>query len=99
MPVAGTYKLTVNTQRGESQSTLTLKEEGGSLSGTYAGQIGSADFSGGTIDGNKVKFDITLNAMGQDLTLNCDATIDGNEIKGNLNTPMGGADFTGTKED
>jgi len=98
MSVAGTYKLTVNTQMGAQQSTLTLKEEGGSVSGTYASRMGSSDFSGGTIEGNAVKFDITLNAMGREFTLNCDATIDGDSIKGNLNTPMGGADFTGTRE-
>lgn len=98
MSVSGTYKLTLNSPRGATQSTLTLKEDGGSLSGTYAGQMGSSEFSGGTIDGSNVKFDITLNAMGQDITINCDATIDGDSIKGNLSTAMGGFDFTGAKE-
>lgn len=97
MAVSGTYKLTINSPQGSRESTLTLKEDGGSLSGNYASQLGSSDFSGGTVDGNDVKFDITLNAMGNELTLNCTATIDGDSIKGNLNTPMGGAEFTGTK--
>jgi len=98
MAVSGTYKLTVNTQRGQQQSTLTLKEEGEKLTGTYAGQMGSANISNASVSGNNVKFDVSLSAMGREITLNCNATIDGNAIKGSLNTPMGGADFTGTKE-
>jgi len=98
MAVSGIYKLTVNSPRGQQQSTLTLKEEDKSLSGTYAGQMGSTNLSGGTVDGNKVKFNVNINAMGREITLAFDATIDGNAIKGTMNTPMGGSDFTGTKE-
>ena len=98
MSVAGTYKLTVNTPRGTQTPTLTLKEEGGSLSGTYAGQMGTTEFSGGSVDGNNVKFNITLSAMGREITLSFDGTIDGDNISGSMTTPMGGSEFTGTRE-
>lgn len=98
MAVSGSYKLTVNTPMGQQTPTLTLKEDGGSLSGTFAHAMGTQEFSGGTVDGNKVKFDITLDAMGNQITLNIEGTIDSDSISGTMNTPMGGSEFTGQKE-
>ena len=98
MSVAGTYKLTLNTPMGQQTPTLTLQEDGGSLSGTFAGQMGAQDFSGGTVDGNSFKFDVNINAMGNEITLNVTGTVDGDDISGTMNTPMGGSDFTGTRE-
>jgi len=98
MAVSGTYEINMNTPMGSQSVTLTLKEEGGSLSGTFAGQMGSQEFSGGTVDGNKVKFDVNINAMGNQITLNVDGTIDGDSIAGMMNTPMGGAEFTGKRK-
>ena len=37
-------------------------------------------------------------AMGQEFTISCKATIEGDNISGQMNTPMGGADFTGQRE-
>jgi len=98
MSVDGTYKLTVNTQMGVQTPTLTLKEDGGALSGTIDGQAGKSDFSGGTVDGNNASWEMTINAQGQEIKLTCTATVDGDSISGKINTPMGGADFTGQKE-
>ena len=98
MSVAGTFQLTVNTQMGTQTPTLTLKEDGGALSGTLAGDaIGSNDFSGGTVDGNSGTFAVTVQAMGQEINLNCSCTVDGDSISGKMGTPMGDADFTGKK--
>lgn len=90
MSVTGTYKLSITTPMGIQTPTLTLKEEGGSLSGSYAGQMRKTEFRGGTVDGNNVKFNITLSAMGRDLTLSFDGTVEGVSITGTMNTPMGG---------
>lgn len=98
MSVDGTYKLTVNTQMGVQTPTLILKEDGGSLSGTFDGQTGKVDFSGGTVDGNSASWEVTIEAMGQSIKLTCKATVDGDSISGNIDTPMGGADFTGQRE-
>ena len=98
MSVDGTFKLTVNTPMGTQTPTLTLKEDGGALSGTIDGQAGKQAFSGGTVDGNKASWEMTINAMGQDITLSCTATVDGDSITGSMSTPMGAADFTGQRE-
>jgi len=98
MSVAGTYKLTMNTPMGVRTPTLILKEEGGTVSGTYAGQMGTTEFSGGMADGNNVKFDVSISPMGQEITLSFDGTIEGDSISGSVNTPRGASEFTGTRE-
>ncbi len=98
MSVAGTYKLTINTPMGTRTPTLILKEEGGTVSGTFAGQMGTTEFSGGTADGSNVKFDVNISAMGREMTLSFDGTIESDGISGSVNTPRGASEFTGTKE-
>lgn len=98
MSVDGTFKLTVNTQMGTQTPTLVLKEDAGALSGSFDGDTGKYDFSGGTVDGNSASWDMTIQAMGQEVKLTCTATVDGDSISGNINTAMGGADFTGQRE-
>ncbi len=98
MSVYGTYKITANTPQGVQTATLTLKEDGGALSGTIDGPYGKVDISGGTVDGNNVGWEITISAQGQEIKFTCTASIDGDSISGKANGPMGGADFTGQKE-
>jgi len=98
MSVAGTYKLTVNTPMGTQTPTLTLVEEDGSLSGSMAGQMGTQEFSGGTVDGNSATWDMTISAMGQEIKLSCSCAVDGDSISGKMSSPMGAADFTGQRE-
>ncbi len=99
MSVAGTFQLTVTTQMGTQTPTLTLKEDGGAVSGTLAGEmIGTSEFSGGTAEGNTATFDVTIQAMGQEIKLSCNCTVDGDSISGKMGTPMGDADFTGQRE-
>ena len=98
MSVAGTYKLTMNTPMGTQTPTLTLTEDGGALSGSMAGEMGTQEFSGGTVDGNEASWNMTISAMGQEIELSCTAKVDGDSISGKMSSPMGGADYTGQRE-
>ena len=98
MSVDGAYKLTVNTPMGVQTPTLTLKEDGGALSGTIDGQEGKTDFSGGTVDGNSASWELTISPQGQEIKLTFTAAVEGNSISGKVSTPMGGVDFTGQRE-
>jgi len=98
MAVAGTYQITLNTPMGVQSATLTLKEDGGKISGSMSGgQLGDAQFDGGTADGDKANWDMEISAMGMQISLSCEATIDGDSIKGIMSTAMGGADFSGQR--
>lgn len=98
MSVAGTFKLTMNTPMGTQTPTLTIVEDGGAVSGNMAGPMGTTEFSGGTVDGDSASWDMTIDAMGQQIKLSCNCTVDGDSISGKMSSPMGGADFTGQRE-
>ncbi|MEE8399297.1 MAG: hypothetical protein V3S89_09850 [Desulfobacterales bacterium] len=98
MSVAGTFKLTMNTPMGTQTPTLIINEESGAVSGSMAGPMGTTEFSGGTVDGSSASWDMTLEAMGQQIKLSCNCEVDGDSISGKMSSPMGGADFTGQRE-
>jgi hypothetical protein len=94
---AGNWSVTMNTQMGAQQGTLTLKQDGDSLSGTMAGPQGSQDFEGGTVDGDSVAFSIN---MTQPMAIKLDFTgkIAGDEISGDIDLgAFGKATFTGSR--
>ena len=98
MALAGTYKLSLTTPMGPQTLTLTLAEEGGQLSGSMSGELGSAEFTGGTIDGDSASWEMNFSAMGQEIKLDCSCAVDGDSISGKLSSSYGPGDFTGQRE-
>jgi hypothetical protein len=98
MSVAGVYKLTMNTPMGLQTPTLTIVEEDGAVRGNMVGQLGTNEFSGGTLDGNVATWNMTIEVMGQRIEMSCNCTVEGDSISGAMSSPMGGADFTGQRE-
>ena len=95
--IDGTWQLTMETPMGKRTPKLTLTTDGDSVSGTFAGQLGTTDFSDGKVDGNSVDIEVTLNAMGQTINLNLVATIDGDSLSGQVTTPQGQVQVTGVR--
>jgi hypothetical protein len=94
MPITGKWNLTINTPMGTQTPTLTINADG---SGMLEGQRGSQALQDVKIDGESVSYKVQMKAMGQEFTLNCNATASGDALKGRMDTPMGGADFTGVR--
>jgi hypothetical protein len=95
MPVTGKWKLTITTPMGTQTPTLTINADG---TGSLDGQRGSQTLGDLKISGESVTYSVPFKAMGQEITLKCSATASGDELKGRMDTPMGGADFTGVRE-
>lgn len=95
MSIVGTWELTANTQMGEQKFTLTLNADG---TGTSQSPMGSTDITGAEIDGDSANYKIKIDAMGRQLELKCSAKADGDTISGNIDSPMGGAPFTGSRK-
>lgn len=96
--VTGTWNLTVETQAGSGNPTITLKQEGEALTGTYKGQLGEAPLKG-SIKGNDIKFSFKVNVQGQDLDVEYAGTVDGNVMKGKVKLgELGEGTFTGKKQ-
>jgi phage repressor protein C with HTH and peptisase S24 domain len=82
---------------GEQKSTMTLSQDGDSVSGTNAGATGSADVKDGKIDGNTLtwKMDITVPMP---MTLEGTATVDGDSMSGTIKAgAFGEMPFSATK--
>src|SRR5689334_2067750 len=71
--VTGTWKAEFDTQRGVQKYTITLKQDGASVTGTAsvetADQKRDVEFKDVKLDGDTVTFVETLNAQGNDLRI------------------------------
>ncbi|MBW2092596.1 MAG: hypothetical protein JRI34_10815 [Deltaproteobacteria bacterium] len=54
MAIEGKWNIKLNTPMGEQTPVLTLAVTGNELSGKWEGQRGTAEFSGGPVDGNNL---------------------------------------------
>ena len=97
--LTGVWKLTLQTQQGTSNPTVTLKQTGEELTGTYKGRLGEAPLKG-TIKGNAFKFSLKVNAQGNELQIDYDGTLEADgTIKGKAKFgDFGEGTFTGKKE-
>ncbi|MGO4711080.1 hypothetical protein [Bradyrhizobium sp. 2TAF24] len=97
MSVDGNWNITMSTPMGERQATLTLKSDGGTLTGNQSAEGNSAEIFDGAVNGNDVswKLDIT-NPM--PLTLAFSGKVDGDSIAGEMGIgPMGSFPFKGVR--
>lgn len=94
--VAGTWNLQVETPNGTGTPSVTFKQDGGTLTGTYKGRMGESELKG-TIDGNNIKWTVTVHPQGGEMNIDYKGTVDGDTMKGTVSSPMGEATFTGKK--
>ncbi|MBD3648177.1 MAG: hypothetical protein HUJ31_12170 [Pseudomonadales bacterium] len=98
MSVDGTWKTTTSGPMGSQDATLILQSNGNELSGSIAGPNGTQEFSGGTIDGDSLSWEVSLKQP-MAIKLEFSATVDGDDISGNVKLgSFGNATFKGTRE-
>lgn len=96
--VTGEWIFTVQTDQGSGTPTFTFKQDGEKLTGKYVGQFGAADLTG-SVKGNAIRFNYTIDAQGQQAPVNYEGTVEKNTMKGKLD--IGGminGTFTATKK-
>lgn len=82
MAVDGTYEVTVKSPLGDQKSTLTVKSDGATFTGTNAGAMGSSDISG-EVDGDTLTWKQQM-TVPMPMTLDMTATVDGDSITGSV---------------
>lgn len=98
MNIDGTYRITAETPMGSVESTLTLKTDGGDLSGTMStGVIGTIDFDGGKVEGNSFSFAMTMKKFFKKIEISGSGKVDGDKISGEILTSMGNSSFAGVR--
>ena len=80
--VDGTWDCVVKSPLGDQKTTLTVKSEGSTFTGTNAGAMGSTDVSG-TVDGNTLAWKLSV-TVPMPLTLDCQATVEGDTLNGTV---------------
>lgn len=80
--VDGTYDCVVKSPLGDQKTTLTVKSDGGTFTGTNSGAMGSTDVSG-TVNGNTLAWKLSV-TVPMPLTLDCEATVDGDTLTGTV---------------
>ena len=94
--VAGTWNLTMTSQRGTFDQTLKLEQNGNAVTGTITGRRGDSPVKG-SVSGNEVTFSVTRETPRGTFTLNYKATVDGDSMKGTASNDRFSMDFTGKR--
>jgi len=98
MAVDGTYDIELQTQMGNRPGKITLKADGGSLSGTYSTERGEQAFTGGTVSGDDVAWTVSMSGPQGQIELAFKAKVTGDEIEGTVQMGnFGSANFKGKK--
>ena len=96
--VTGEWVFNVTTDQGSGTPTMTFKQEGEKLTGTYNGQFGSADLTG-TVKGNAIQFSFTIDVQGQQAPATYKGTVEKTTMKGSMDIGgMVSGTFTATKK-
>jgi opacity protein-like surface antigen len=79
--LTGQWTATFDTQIGEQHYTYTFKVDGEKLTGTAKNDRGTTDITDGTIKGDQISFDESLDFNGQTIAIKYTGTVSGDSIK------------------
>lgn len=97
MSVEGTWNVTVNSPMGAQPSTLTLKLEGGALTGTQSAQGNTQAIANGKLDGDTVTWSNSITTPFP-MTLEFTGKLAGDTLNGSVKAgSFGSFPFTGNR--
>jgi hypothetical protein len=97
--VAGTWNITVDIGGNTGTPTVTLKQDGETLSGTYSSQVFGEQKVTGTIKGNAITFEFTASIEGNAIKVTYNGTVDKATMKGKVSLgDLGEGTFTAKKQ-
>jgi hypothetical protein len=94
----GTWKVTSVSQLGSLERTLVVNADG---TGTYSTGDASYPLANVAMEGNHLRFDVTVSAQGQELPLHFEGDVDGDAIAGKFSNDQAGGELatvTGTRQ-
>jgi hypothetical protein len=93
----GSWNLVVSTPMGERQATLSLKADGGTLTGSQMADGSTAEIFDGTVDGDQLSWKISISDP-MPMTLEFNGTVDGDKVTGSVMLGnFGSSSFSGTR--
>ncbi|MCH8991843.1 MAG: hypothetical protein IIA44_08875 [Acidobacteria bacterium] len=95
--VTGKWNMTFDTDQGTTTATMTLQQDGDTLTGELVGDQGTLEFEG-TITGDTLEWVMEVDAGGAFIEIAMDGTVDGDEMVGTADFGgYGGGDWTATR--
>ncbi|MDT4953418.1 MAG: hypothetical protein QOJ02_1556 [Acidobacteriota bacterium] len=95
--LSGTWTLTLAVGPRAVPGTLTLRQQGSSLSGTLESPFGTTDLSNGSIGADGFRFTSSADVGGRNVEMTITGTATGNQISGTVTSEIGTTTFTGTR--
>ena len=97
--VAGTWAITVEIAGNTGSPTVTLKQDGETLTGTYSSQVFGEQKVTGTIKGNAITFEFAASLEGNNVKVTYSGTVDKATMKGKVSLgDLGEGTFTAKKQ-
>jgi hypothetical protein len=97
--LTGTWDFAVVTENGTGTPTVTLKQEGTALTGTYESRMLGVRALKGTVKGDSLKFDLAPAGDANVVLSFAGVIVDADHVKGTVDFGgMGGATFTGERK-
>ena len=98
MAVDGTYDIIVDTPIGAQTMKLILKTEGSALSGSIDSPMGAQEFSGGSVSGDDISWQMEINSPIGNMNLEYKGKITGDDIDGEVKAgDFGSSPFKGKR--
>lgn len=94
----GTWNINLSLSDQSFGGTLVLRRQGNAVSGSLQTQVGTADFSNGTVSGDTFRISTTANIQGQSVPITIEGSVHGDSISGTLQSSYGNATFTGSRQ-
>ncbi len=96
--IGGTWDVTVSSQQGSNQATMTLTQSGTTFSGQMTTEMGSTQVDNGQVSGQTATWSISLTMGNQSMTITFHGEVEGNRMRGSADIPgMGSASFSAQK--
>jgi hypothetical protein len=97
--VAGTWNITVDIGGTTGTPSVTFKQDGETLTGTYSSQVFGEQKVTGTIKGNAITFEFTASLEGNAVKVTYSGTVDKATMKGKVSLGgLGEGTFTAKKQ-
>ncbi|HLL73940.1 MAG TPA: amidohydrolase family protein [Pyrinomonadaceae bacterium] len=95
--LSGTWTLSITIENQQIPATLTLRQQGATLTGTIQSPFGTTDVANGSAGPDGFRFTAVVNIEGQSTEVTFTGTATGNSMSGTANSSLGAATFTGTR--
>ncbi len=93
----GSYAINIAAPGQSLTGTLTLTQQGTTLTGSMTTDLGTGPIKDGRVNENSISFSGTVMVGGQSIDFTVQATINGNQLSGTVDSPQGSIPITGTK--